>query len=148
LRLSSLYSGNLVSVKGETMLSPRILRGLIFLFWLVTAPAIVQAQNSRASSAASYLERGNEWLAKAEVGDCDRALKLDARHAQARNNRGLARQEKGDLDGALSDFDCAIALDPQQAAFYGNRGKAWLLKREVERAMRDLNRALSLDPKL
>ena len=40
------------------MLNPRILRGLILIPWLVTAPANVKAQNSRASSAASYLERG------------------------------------------------------------------------------------------
>ena len=32
------------------MLSPRILRGLIFILWLVTAAANVLAQNSRASA--------------------------------------------------------------------------------------------------
>src|SRR5262249_56347614 len=62
-----LYNSNSVGTKGETMLSPRILRGLIFILWLVTAAANVLAQNSRASSAASYLERGNSWMAKGEI---------------------------------------------------------------------------------
>lgn len=49
------------------MLSPRISRGLILKLWLVTAPANVRAQNSRASSTASYLERGASWMAKGEI---------------------------------------------------------------------------------
>ena len=53
------------------MLSPGILRSAILLIWFVTAAAIAQPQTSRASSAASYLERGNEWLKK---GEWERAI--------------------------------------------------------------------------
>src|SRR5262245_49462751 len=96
------------------MLSPGILRSLIILLCLVTAAANVQAQTSRASSAASYLERGNQWLAKGEwdraIADYDLAIAFDAR-AAIYNNRGLAKQRKGDLAGALSDYNRAIELN-------------------------------------
>src|SRR5262245_23997685 len=35
-----LYNSNSVGTKGETMLSPRILRGLIFILWLVLDGAV------------------------------------------------------------------------------------------------------------
>ena len=44
---------NSVVTKGETMLSPGILRNSIFLLWLAAAAAIAQTQASRTASAAS-----------------------------------------------------------------------------------------------
>lgn len=39
----------------------------LFLIFLVMFPsASVKARTSRASTAASYIERGNDWLAKGE----------------------------------------------------------------------------------
>jgi Tfp pilus assembly protein PilF len=80
------------------MLSPRILRGLIFLLRLVTAAANVQAQNSRASSAASYLERGASWMANGEIeraiADYDLAIAFDSRSALVYYNRALARPRR------------------------------------------------------
>jgi len=44
--------------------------------------AVVQAQNSRAATAASYLEPGNEWMAKGEwdraIDDYDLAIAFDS----------------------------------------------------------------------
>src|SRR5262245_9581677 len=85
------------------------------LCWLAPATA-AQAQTSRASSAAAYLERGNEWMKKGDleraIADYDLAIAFDARSAVAYYNRGLARQRKDDLAGTLSDFDRAIQLNP------------------------------------
>src|SRR5262245_52133479 len=107
------------------MLSLGNLRGLTVLLWLVMAAANVEAQTSRASSASSYLERGNQWLAKGEldraIADYDLAIAFDA-CAAIYNNRGLARQRKGDLAGSLSDYDRAIELNPRYAEGLINRG--------------------------
>ncbi|HEU0179055.1 MAG TPA: tetratricopeptide repeat protein, partial [Blastocatellia bacterium] len=107
------------------MLSPGTSRALIFLLCILTSAANVQAQTSRASSAASYLERGNEWLEKGEldrdIADYDLAIAFDAR-AAIYNNRGLAKQRKGDLAGALSDYNRAIELNPRYPEALINRG--------------------------
>jgi tetratricopeptide (TPR) repeat protein len=108
------------------MLSLRIVRGLIFLLWLVTAATNVQAQSSCASSAATYLERGNKWMKKGEIeraiADYGLAIATDALSAAAYYNRGVARRQKGDLSGELSDWDRAIELNPRYADAYLNRG--------------------------
>ena len=83
-RLSMRFSREAtVYIKGETMLCPGILHNVIFLLWFFTATAIAQPQTSRASSAASYFERGNERLAKGEwdwaIADYDLAIAFDAR---------------------------------------------------------------------
>src|SRR5215475_8536561 len=87
--------------------------------WLMLAAATVSAQTSRASSAASYLERGNSWMAK---GEFERAIAVDSRSALAYYNRAIAREHKGDLAGAVSDYDRAIDLNPRCADAYLNRG--------------------------
>jgi len=67
---------------------------LLLIFLITGAGAVVKAQTSRASSAASYVERGNDWLAK------------------------------GNLDLAITDYDLAIATYPGMAIAYLRRGEA------------------------
>src|SRR6266545_3627431 len=84
------------------------------------------------------------------------------------NNRGLAREAKGDLDGAIADFNRAIELDPKLAISYHNRGLAQKAKGDQDGAIpnynnrgitkegkgdhdgaiADYSRAIELDPKL
>jgi Flp pilus assembly protein TadD len=40
------------------------------------------------------------------------------------NDRGIAKQKKGDLDGAMADIEQAIRLNPKYAIDYTNRAKA------------------------
>src|SRR5215468_3808355 len=117
------------------MHSPRIFRGLIFILWLVTA-APVQAQNSRAYSAASYLERGNAWMAKGEI---ERAI--------ADYDLAIARERKGDLAGAVSDYDQAIGLNTRYADAYINRGIVRCRLGEIDAAINDFNRAIEFNPR-
>ena len=76
--------------------------------------AASETQSSRALSAASYLDRGNGWLKKGEFeranADYTLAIVFDAGNAGAYYNRGMALAGKGDLDGALRDFDKTIEI--------------------------------------
>ena len=57
------------------------------------------------------------------------------RTAEGFIDRGIERQNKGDLDGAIEDFSKAISLRPQTmvlAAAYNNRANARVGKNDVE----------------
>jgi len=62
-------------------------------------------------------------------------------------NRAYMWRAKGDLDGAIADYDQAIRQDPKYTTAYINRGTAWNTKRDVDRAIADFNEAIRLDPK-
>ena len=62
-------------------------------------------------------------------------------------NRGIARQEKGDLDGALADYSRAIELNPHDATAYNDRGLVKVAKGDLDGALADYNRALELTPR-
>src|SRR5215471_7497333 len=75
------------------------------------------------------------------------ALKLRTKDANAYYHRGLAKIDKGDLDGAIAEFNRAIELDPKYAKAYNNRGNAKIAKGDLDQASADYNRAIDLDPK-
>jgi tetratricopeptide (TPR) repeat protein len=62
-------------------------------------------------------------------------------------DRGIAKHRKGDLDGAMADYNHAIQLDPQNANAYNNRGNIKLAKGDLNGAMADYNHAIELNPK-
>jgi tetratricopeptide (TPR) repeat protein len=66
--------------------------------------------------------------------------------AEALSKRGEAKRRKGDLDGALADFERALALQPDLAAAYSGRGLVRNAKEDFERALADLRRAFELRP--
>jgi tetratricopeptide (TPR) repeat protein len=74
------------------------------------------------------------------------AIRLKPDYAYAFNNRGNARRDKGDVDGALQDFNEAIQVDPGNAYAFNNRGNARRDKGDVDGALRDFNEAIRLDP--
>ena len=88
-------------------------------------------QNATAS-ALSYVERGNEWIAKKDlrraIADFSLAIAFDENLPAAWLNRGLARIEARDLAGSISDLTRAIELQPHDARAYSNRAAAWYLQ--------------------
>src|SRR5581483_9780679 len=62
--------------------------------------------------------------------------------------RALAREKKGDIEGALADYDVVIRLDPRNAAAYNNRGDMRFRRHELDRALADFEEAIRLDPGL
>lgn len=61
--------------------------------------------------------------------------------------RGVVRSKKGDLDGAIADYDKAIALRPDYAYAYNNRGNSYGKKGDDDAAIADFTKAISLVPK-
>jgi tetratricopeptide (TPR) repeat protein len=66
--------------------------------------------------------------------------------ADAFINRGNARQDCNDLEGAIADYDEAIRLDPDNAFALNNRGTARCDKGDLEGALADYNEAIRLQP--
>jgi tetratricopeptide (TPR) repeat protein len=74
------------------------------------------------------------------------AIRLKPDYADAFYNRGLARHKKGDVDGALADYDEAIRIQPDDADSFGNRGNARADKGDVGGALADYDEAIRLKP--
>jgi len=64
----------------------------------------------------------------------------------ALSNRGIARGQAGDLDGALADFDRSVALAPDYADAYCNRGMVRFSTKDYTAAIADFGLALQNQP--
>jgi tetratricopeptide (TPR) repeat protein len=49
------------------------------------------------------------------MADYNQAIQLNPNNARAYRNRGNAKRNKGDLDGAIADFNRAIELNAKHA---------------------------------
>ena len=61
-------------------------------------------------------------------------------------NSGSDKYAKGDLDGAISDYDHAIKLNPKLAKAYYSRGLARYDKGSLQEAIADYDQAIKLNP--
>ena len=66
--------------------------------------------------------------------------------AQSFARRAAERRVKGDLDGALSDYDKAVAADPRSAEIHVKRGGVRRAKGDLDGALSDFDAAYALDP--
>src|SRR3989338_11675443 len=71
---------------------------------------------------------------------------IDPYDADAYYKRGLAYQDKGQYDQAISDYSRALEIDPWDTAAYNNRGDTYENKGQYDQAISDYNRALEIDP--
>jgi len=62
-------------------------------------------------------------------------------------NRGIAWENKGDLNKAIADYTKAIEINPNYAKAYNNRGLAWHNKDDYDKAIADFTRAIEIEPK-
>jgi tetratricopeptide (TPR) repeat protein len=69
--------------------------------------------------------------------------------ANSYNESGKRKYDKGNYQGALSDYNKAISINPKLADAYHNRGRLKQNKLEdTQGALADYNKAISLDPRL
>jgi tetratricopeptide (TPR) repeat protein len=73
-------------------------------------------------------------------------VKPNPKEASAYNDRGNAKGDKGDLDGAIADYTRAIELDPKFTEAYYNRGLAKKHKGDLDGAIADYNRVIEINP--
>lgn len=64
----------------------------------------------------------------------------------ALNKRGLLRDQEGQFDAALADFDRAIQLDPSRWQAWHNRGVSYARLGRFEDAISDFDRTVRLNP--
>jgi tetratricopeptide (TPR) repeat protein len=65
------------------------------------------------------------------------------------NNRGLERQDQGDIEGAIEDYTKALSLKANAkvlAVTYNNRANARLRKNDLDGAVADYGKAIELQP--
>jgi tetratricopeptide (TPR) repeat protein len=61
--------------------------------------------------------------------------------------RGLIRHDRGDIAGALGDYDEAVRLGPTSPTAFRKRGEAWAARGQFDRAIADYDAAIRLDGK-
>jgi tetratricopeptide (TPR) repeat protein len=116
-----------------------------------------QDQQAAAAAAPVVAEKeltAQEWFERAfyatnpdvQVELYSQAIRLKPDYADAFNNRGVTRYDKGDLEGALQDYDEVIRLTPNYAIAFNNRGSARYDKGDLDGALKDYNEALRLKP--
>ncbi len=80
---------------------------------------------------------------------CDKAIEngfLSKKDAAATYvNRGIVRSSRGDLEGAVTDYNNALRINPTLGEAFANRGTVYIRKEQYTTALNELDRALSLD---
>jgi tetratricopeptide (TPR) repeat protein len=66
--------------------------------------------------------------------------------AKLHTNRGVELKQKGDLDGALKDYDAAIRLNPADFFAFNNRANVRRDKGDLAGAIADYGEAARLEP--
>ena len=80
------------------------------------------------------------------IENCNKAIALDSKDADAYYNRGNAYISKYDFDNAIQDYDKVIQLKPDYADAYNNRGGAYAQKGELDRAIQNYDKVIQLKP--
>jgi len=78
--------------------------------------------------------------------DCSRAIAANPTLAEPLHMRAAVRQQTGDLDGALDDFNEALKLDPKHALAHLGRAICRFQMNDPEGAIADCDAAANLAP--
>lgn len=100
------------------------------------------------NSAMSHIRLGEKEKA---LSDLSKAVSRNPDYAMAFLLRGNLREQKGELEAALADYDRAIELVPDapgMEAGYNDRSILRLTKGDIAGAREDINKAIKLNPRV
>src|SRR5689334_20769095 len=117
-------------------------RTLLLAAWLVTD--VAHAADGDAETCRMPGETDRRIAACTRLTD-DKSLSAEMR-ALALTSRGLAREEKGDIKGAMADYDAVIRLDPRSANARLFRAGLFRNAGDHDRAIADLSEAIRIEP--
>lgn len=127
---------------------------ILTLVLLQTAPAQPQSSPAARALARQAAALMGQNKIDAAIEKYTQAIKLSPKFADAYVKRGLARRTKGDLPGAIDDYETAISIDPQSVAgnrfvaqAYSNRGFIQLDNLNVDTAIADFTKAINIHSK-
>ena len=97
----------------------------------------------------SFKRKGDIYLFKLQnytsaIGEYDKALLINPTHFEITNNRGVAKQNMGDLKGALFDYEAAAMLSSENAIVYFNKGMINIELGNKDKGCKDLYQSLKL----
>jgi serine/threonine protein kinase/Flp pilus assembly protein TadD len=78
---------------------------------------------------------------------CDHGLKIEPDQPSLYFNRAYAKNEIGDLAGAIRDYDKAIEFDNSNAKSFNNRGLVWARQKNFAKAADDFTESIRRNPK-
>jgi Tfp pilus assembly protein PilF len=117
--------------------------------------AIAEQRNlvsARPGDAGVWNDLGNLLVMSGSFDEAEsaygRALELDPVSVQARFNRGLLCQQRGDLDGAVADYHELLDIEPRHAWALYQLGAAYEALDLRELALESYASAFTIDPEL
>lgn len=109
----------------------------------IKSPAQVDSKATPAEQAQKLLASQNY---KEAENAFDRAIALNSNDSNLYLNRGEARKQQGNFDGALQDYNSAVKLDPKSSRNYRARSELYLEMSKPTQALKDINSAIAIDP--
>ena len=128
---------------GELVRKKQQLRSAIWAFVLAYCGLLAVLTWQRTQVWKNSVTLFSDVIRKEEVASGQKTTFLGL----AYNNRGVARKQAGDRQGALADFVEAIDLNPRDARPWLNRGNLYFNAGEFDTALKDYNKSLELDSK-
>jgi lipoprotein NlpI/uncharacterized RDD family membrane protein YckC len=153
---SAVYKSRVFAGYAFALLVPSLVTGLLAWragsSWRLWKLIAVYAAFAVPLVACWFMAEPEFLIRRGQVGSCfdqtsDTQARLKAGCADVLHSRGVALLTKGDLDGAIANFDQAIGLDAKHGRAFYSRGKAYRAKGDLDHAIADYSKAIELDPK-
>jgi len=118
----------------------------LLVLCIVAVAAFAEAAPAKVDSSV-YRSCFSSGASKPEeiIGACSAILERDPQVAEAYYNRGVARMQINQLEGAMADFNKAIEINPKDPDAWNNRGLIYNRQDKPGAAVSDFSRAIELD---